>query len=530
MIIVQLDCSNSMDDTCPLKQGRCHDRCLNNPQQQQSCYLRMTLTMRHYHYNMIMIVLFIWINQIRLIESATTTNGNINTTSYDATIRHHLDLFHYSEELHVLGPTRFPKPTEIFQSKRDYNAERTSVTNIVPYLRPVHGQHRPEKDALVAFAAEYPILNYLSFIESLRETGYKGDVILSISQLDIQKEDVWTYLTNADDPNDADGLRVILYAPKLTCYNAENEIVESFKGGARVCYGHGMFGIPDPKQNNHHQLIPLPDPREPRTVQTLRYELYWIMCQAYHPYSWIFVIDARDSVFQTNPFQHVPRRHHTNRKKNEEKGGLIYMFGENVEATRLGKSDANRKWLQAAYGNNVGIHWLGDKPTICSGATMGEWIALETYFRAMVAESDHTGVRLAGADQGFHNYIHYSHKLKHATATIAAIVVFDQGQGIVNNMGALRTKPLEQWGNGQIVHYNSTTGQYIVQNWDGTPSPVVHQFDRHQQLSEYYFKTRGRLYSKQWQQRLTSIQQQQKNKKVTTSQQQHHIRGATATQ
>ena len=70
---------------------------------------------------------------------------------------------------------------------------------------------------------------------------------------------------------------------------------------------------------------------------------------------------------------------------------------------------------------------------------MGEQIALETYIRAMVAESDNTGVVLAGADQGFHNFLHYSHKFKY-TEAIHSVVVFDQGQGIVNNLGALRSK------------------------------------------------------------------------------------------
>ena len=81
---------------------------------------------------------------------------------------------------------------------------------------------------------------------------------------------------------------------------------------------------------------------------------------------------------------------------------------------------------------------------------MGEQIALETYLRAMVSESDETGTKLMGADQGFHNYLYYTNKLANAD-TIRSIVVFDQGRGIINNLGAMRTKPLEEWGNGNIV-------------------------------------------------------------------------------
>lgn len=72
---------------------------------------------------------------------------------------------------------------------------------------------------------------------------------------------------------------------------------------------------------------------------------------------------------------------------------------------------------------------------------MGEQIALETYLRAMVSESDETQVKLMGADQGFHNYLHYSNKLANAE-TIGNVTVFGQGLGTMNNLGAMRTKPL----------------------------------------------------------------------------------------
>jgi hypothetical protein len=53
--------------------------------------------------------------------------------------------------------------------------------------------------------------------------------------------------------------------------------------------------------------------------------------------------------------------------------------------------------------------------------------------------------------------------------------VWEQGKGIINNLGALRTKPFEEWG-----FYNKDTWE--VHNWDGTLSPVVHQFDRDKHL------------------------------------------------
>jgi hypothetical protein len=179
----------------------------------------------------------------------------------------------------------------------------------------------------------------------------------------------------------------------------------------------------------------------------------------------------------------------------------LFMSQENIEATRIGQSPQNRKWLTSAYGEMV-VTAMQDKPTICSGSTMGEQVALETYLRAMVVESDETGTKLMGADQGFHNYLYYSNKLANAKA-IRSITVQDQGFAIINNLGAMRVKELNEWGNGKLVTMEGSKSKGgasvpLVLNWDGTPSPVIHQFDRHKLLSEYWYKRKGEWYRRQW--------------------------------
>lgn len=105
---------------------------------------------------------------------------------------------------------------------------------------------------------------------------------------------------------------------------------------------------------------------------------------------------------------------------------------------------------------------------------MGEQIALEAYLRAMCNEWDETHIAMKGADQGFHNYLYYSGKLANCKQ-IRAIEVFDQGRGIINNLGALRDLKLRD-----IGAYNPSDG--LVYNWDKTVSPVVHQWDRDKEL------------------------------------------------
>jgi hypothetical protein len=159
------------------------------------------------------------------------------------------------------------------------------------------------------------------------------------------------------------------------------------------------------------------------------------------------------------------------------------------------------------------IEAMQDKPTICSGATMGEQIALETYLRAMVNEFDETEIRLMGADQGFHNYLYYSGKLQYAER-IRSLTVFDQGRGMVNNMGAMRTKEVQEWGNGKFVQHQghghgSNDDVMTIHNWDGSLSPVVHQFDRFKALGTYFYKKKTKELQAEWKKKQQEQQQKQ---------------------
>lgn len=70
--------------------------------------------------------------------------------------------------------------------------------------------------------------------------------------------------------------------------------------------------------------------------------------------------------------------------------------------------------------------------------------------------------------------------------------MWEQGRGIVNNLGALREKPLSEWG-----MYDTET--HIVYQWDGvTPSPVVHQFDRDKHLGRWMGGTRHKQWQSEW--------------------------------
>lgn len=211
-------------------------------------------------------------------------------------------LFTPSLEFPVLGPTIFPKPTDMVG------------LDAVVALQPTFGRHRPNEDAVMAYAEGYPIENYLIFIESLRQTGFTGDIVLAIASLDTLEKGVEDYLRSRD--------HVVAYATNFTCSTDHFKTTSkrTQDGGGKMsfqmCKLHDIYGT----RQQDGSIHTVQDPRMGRVVATLRYELYWIWTLQYNPNSWLMLLDARDSYFQRNPFQQLPRSTNKN-------SGQLYFFG-----------------------------------------------------------------------------------------------------------------------------------------------------------------------------------------------------------
>ena len=431
-------------------------------------------------------------------------------------------LFAPSYRIHVQSPSHFPKPTRkvLMTTTTTINDDDDPVQVIV---KPLFGVHRPDQDVIFAYAEGYPMEYYAMFLQTLTETGFTGDVVLAIADDTVLLPNVLDYLITygqgmTNKPN------VIVYQHALDCKNNGHTNTTSttntntgrmvMRGGVlnpfQMCQIHHVYGIRNTINiinnntttvSNNTMFTPVKDPRQGRVVATIRYEWYWMWSLQYNPHSWIMLLDARDSYFQSNPFVDLPRHNNNDNNNNSTMtdGGLLYLFGENADATRLGKSRKNMKWIRNGYGEAV-LQALKDKPTICSGSTMGEQVAIETYLRAMVNEHDECNIRMAGSDQGFHNYLYYSRKLSNA-ATIRKIVVWEQGKGIINNLGALRTKPFKDWG-----IYDPK--EHKVYQWDKkTLSPVVHQWDRDGELHGWMTRVKHNQWKAEWEEQHTNKKQ-----------------------
>ena len=149
-----------------------------------------------------------------------------------------------------------------------------------------------------AYAEGYELPYYISFVGTLRQTGFTGDIVLAIAEPDQLAKNVVEYLQSEEN--------VIVYIHELHCFepNGFTPAKRLMKNGGldifQMCLLDGIYG----KKDEDGNIISVAnDPRIGRVVATLRYEWYWVWSLQYNPNVWIMLVDARDTFFQTNPFE-----------------------------------------------------------------------------------------------------------------------------------------------------------------------------------------------------------------------------------
>jgi hypothetical protein len=170
-------------------------------------------------------------------------------------------------------------------------------------MKPTFGRHRPNVDAVFAFAHGYSLQNFIGFVETLDKTGFDGDIVLSISTLATLPVGLETYLRSKSN--------VVAYSVDWVCYK-KSGVPTPVPTAESDCTIVGLYGTMDGQQ-------PVDDPRIPRPLATIRFELYWLWALQYHPKSLLLLIDFRDTFFQRHPFTGVNRSTSPN-------DGLLYVF------------------------------------------------------------------------------------------------------------------------------------------------------------------------------------------------------------
>ncbi len=229
---------------------------------------------------------------------------------------------------------------EIDQTDAAYPAPKGSHV----ILEPTFGKHRPHVDAIFGLAEGYDLRIYLIFIESLKETGFKGDLVLSVSAIRSLKDGVEDYLRSFQLDEGEEGLNVVVYTVTWDCYNQDGTRADGANEGVRMCELVNMYG-------NDTDNKAIKDAREPRPVATARFELYWAWSQYYDKHNWIMLIDTRDAHFQLDPFAQLD---HSDTNENEN-DGLLYFFAVSTSLLIFMFTLSFVAYLMTKHLSNLGI-------------------------------------------------------------------------------------------------------------------------------------------------------------------------------
>jgi hypothetical protein len=164
----------------------------------------------------------------------------------------------------------------------------------------------------------------------------------------------------------------------------------------------------------------------------------------------VLLTDSRDVVLQQDPFARI---------------GENLLSG--LEEKTIGDCSMNSGWLRHVYGTEV-HNCLSNRRIVCAGISLGPVREVEQYLVTMCSEiwKRLSKVALiAQYDQGIHNYLIYSGKIK--------LDLTDNRAGIIATL---------HYENPNNIQVDYSAGIVKVQ---GRAPAIVHQYDRHPNLLSF---------------------------------------------
>mmetsp|Transcript_17731 Transcript_17731/g.18474 ORF Transcript_17731/g.18474 Transcript_17731/m.18474 type:complete len:389 (-) Transcript_17731:44-1210(-) len=342
--------------------------------------------------------------------------------------------------------------SERFQ-KAVIRAEKT--INIPSLFVPVVGSenHKNVSSAVfsVGLMANIMPRYYKIFFGTLRKTGFEGDIVVAIDESTSQSN---IDLCLKFSP--------VLYKPVIEC-NKPNET--KWKSHDRACR---LAGTNDEKIS----------------ISMMRYRMYLWWASKYEKFTNILIADFRDVFFQSNPFNYIPDQW-------AQPISQLTVFLEATPQKAIYRCKFNSGWIKGCYGQDA-LNLVKTNPVSCSGTSIGSRDGILLYSYIMLEQIDENSrskyglngkvppnedCHVIGMDQGLHNWLLFSGRLRR----VMRVKIFSQGEGPVNTVGAFYNGPQGMFKFDIESDWNILRGPYnerYISNWNGDPSPVVHQLDR----------------------------------------------------
>jgi hypothetical protein len=206
------------------------------------------------------------------------------------------------------------------------------------------------------------------------------------------------------------------------------------------------------EEHNIITYIPA-DPINRTYVNVDRFRFYLDCLENFEDVDNIMLTDIRDVVFQSNPFAEYPKH-------------SIEFF---AEPELLGHCTHNGPWYAGLYGSDA-LDKIKDKYVLCAGTTIGNRETIVKYISELINEIvnlEASGKAHGTCDQSVHTHLVY-------TGVFGDYRINQNGEGLVSTMHHSKTLTFDRQGR--------------MLNLDGTPTPVIHQYDRCGPMSVVFLK------------------------------------------
>jgi len=184
-----------------------------------------------------------------------------------------------------------------------------------------------------------------------------------------------------------------------------------------------------------------------------RFRFYLDCLENFEDIDNIMLTDIRDVVFQSNPFVDYPK----------------YAIEFFAEPELFGQCPHNGPWYTGLYGADS-LSKIKDEYVLCAGTTLGDRQTIVKYISELIKEIEKleaSGKAHGTCDQAVHNHLVY-------TGVFDDYRINQNGEGLVSTMHHSKTLTFDRQGR--------------MLNLDGTPTPVIHQYDRCGPMSVVFLK------------------------------------------
>lgn len=292
---------------------------------------------------------------------------------------------------------------------------------------------------MLGFSARLPPATVEPFVRSLQATGYRGRLGLIVAHYDEHQRAALERL--ADFCIDVDGL----YSPRSVRTLQLLHWARRTRGVRRAYPAAFILNSAAARERDSLDRWETLE-FQLEGLQALRYGHYYDALQGIaRDAEHVLLTDLRDVLFQADPF--------------DPPVDALETFLEDPSRT-IGGEPFNRRWIQALYGRAT-LTAMTNLTASCSGTVIGPRVDILNYLTEMQLAITWRRRPLGSHDQGVHNRLLHSGRLR------AKVIPNEHGRVLtMGGMSDIRRGP-----DGRIL------------NADGTVPAVLHQYDRHPTLA-----------------------------------------------